>query len=221
MNQPFKGIVLSPYGEKAVSKEDKVIIPIKYSLIFQEIVEKSGIAVIDCSWAKLDEVPFKQLHKSGHHRLLPFLTAANSVNYGKPLKLTCAESIAATLMLTGFFDYGLEVMNQFVWGNAFITINKELFDKYQLCNTSAEIVKVQNDYIKEAEEAHKELMLKKEDEKDEEIDPLSIINTNHQYMRDDEEDDDNYNDDNEEEEDDDDLKEVEEKLSDLTYDYDM
>lgn len=154
-------------------------------------------------------MPFKQLHKFGHHRLLPFLTAANSVNYGKPLKLTCAESIAATLMLTGFYDYGIEVMNQFVWGNAFITINRELFDKYKECNTSAEIVKVQNDYIKEAEEAHQELMLKKEGEKDEEIDPLSIINTNHQYIPD-----------NEEEEDDD-LKEVEERLSDLTYDYDI
>ena len=44
INSKFKGILLTPDGKKPVSKEDK------------EIVSKSGICVIDCSWAKFQEL---------------------------------------------------------------------------------------------------------------------------------------------------------------------
>ena len=84
----FRGIVLSPHGDKIVSKEDL------------HLVQSIGISVIDCSWARVQELPIKQI-KSGCHRLLPFLVAANSVNYGKPFKLTCVEAIAATLYIVG------------------------------------------------------------------------------------------------------------------------
>ena len=43
---PFPGVVLSPNGKCCVSNDDK------------ELIGAKGLAVVDCSWNKLDEVPF-------------------------------------------------------------------------------------------------------------------------------------------------------------------
>lgn len=120
------------------------------------IVESNGVSVIDCSWKQLDTIPFGKLH--GQNRLLPFLVAANPVNYGRPLKLSCAEALAATLYITGFKEEAKAVMNKFKWGHSFITLNAELLEQYSKANSSKEVVAIQNRYIAtcEAEQAEKE-----------------------------------------------------------------
>ena len=43
---PFPGVILSPVGESCVSAEDR------------DLIVAKGLAVVDCSWNRLDEVPF-------------------------------------------------------------------------------------------------------------------------------------------------------------------
>jgi pre-rRNA-processing protein TSR3 len=68
-----------------------------------EIMAAGGIAVIDCSWAKVPESGTILKHKPQNGRLLPFLVAANTINFGKPMKLSCVEAIAASMAICGQF----------------------------------------------------------------------------------------------------------------------
>lgn len=131
LKQPFRGIVLSPQGQIAVSPSDKTII------------EQSGLSIIDCSWARLAEIPFRQM-QAGHHRLLPFLVAANTVNYGRPSKLSCAEAAASTLYICGRQEAAIALMQEFSWGNEFLRLNQELLDLYAACTDAADVVQKQN-----------------------------------------------------------------------------
>ncbi|ETN60789.1 hypothetical protein AND_007615 [Anopheles darlingi] len=144
LGQKFPGLVLTPVGTNCVSPLDR------------EIIKSSGIAVVDCSWAKLDETPFHKM-RSPNPRLLPFLVAANPINYGKPCKLSCVEAIAATMYITGYKKEALWYLNKFSWGHAFVELNEELLDIYAGCANSQEILEAQKKYLEtESTEAQRD-----------------------------------------------------------------
>ncbi len=131
---PKGAIILDPFSEKSASAQDR------------EIVENNGIVGLDCSWNRIQKSNIMFRGKK-YHRSLPFLVAANPTNYGKPCKLSTAEAIAATFYIVGLKDNAVEIMSQFKWGPHFLKLNYELLEAYSRAKTSAEVVKIQNEFI--------------------------------------------------------------------------
>ena len=117
LNQSFRGIVLTPDASLFVSPADK------------EVVEALGIAVVDCSWKRMEEVALSRFH-GNHPRKLPFLIAANTTNYGRPIKLNCAEAMAAVMVLAGLEEEGRRLLGSFPWGEEFFHINEVFFSSF-------------------------------------------------------------------------------------------
>ncbi|ESO11015.1 hypothetical protein HELRODRAFT_185298 [Helobdella robusta] len=134
LHQHFGGLVLSPIGVNCISPSDR------------SLIVNHGLCVVDCSWAKIDQTPFGKM-KCHHLRLLPYLVAANPINYGRPWKLSCAEAYAAALYIVGMKEFGEVLLSKFKWGGSFYTMNKELLDRYAACESSADVIKVQNEYL--------------------------------------------------------------------------
>lgn len=143
VKQRFHGIVLTPTADKCVSPADK------------KIIETKGIAVVDCSWARIDETPLAAL-KPSHGRLLPFLVAANPINYGHPLKLSCVEAIAAVMYITGYKEFAELYMDKFSWGHSFLELNEHLLEAYSKCTDSKSVVAQQETYMIEAQKQQME-----------------------------------------------------------------
>ncbi|PIO68979.1 putative metal-binding domain in RNase L inhibitor, RLI [Teladorsagia circumcincta] len=140
----FPGLVLSPTGKTTLAPSDR------------DFIDHYGLGVVDCSWKEVERTPLHKV-KAPEHRLLPYLVAANSVNYGRPCHLTCAEALAAGLYIIGHVRAADELMKQFTWGPHFIDLNRELLDSYASCTTHEEVIQKQTDYLnrleKEAEES--------------------------------------------------------------------
>ncbi|MHA2250223.1 MAG: DUF367 family protein [Candidatus Kariarchaeaceae archaeon] len=128
-----KSILLSPFSNIALSRTDL------------EIAQQHGILAIDGSWKQIQ--PDDKLFSFGTPRALPFLVAANPVNYGHPTKLTCAEAIAASLWVLGEKKQAEDILKPFRWGDAFLDINYERLEAYSNCKNSSEIVEVQSTYL--------------------------------------------------------------------------
>lgn len=136
--QRFPGVVLSPTGTKCISPNDK------------NIIAKFGIAVIDSSWNKVEETQFSRI-RSPNLRLLPYLVAANSVNYGKPYELSCVEAIAAAMFITGYKSDADEYLSKFSWGPTFSRLNCDVLNLYMGCTDSKSVLEKQKEYLEKVD----------------------------------------------------------------------
>ncbi|OZC07347.1 putative metal-binding domain in RNase L inhibitor, RLI [Onchocerca flexuosa] len=131
----FPGLLLSPNGERTISPAD-----LSYIL-------SGGLAVVE-------NVHLNRA-KASHYRLLPYLVAANPVNFGKPCQLSCVEALAASLYMIGLKSNAHLLLSKFKWGPNFLKMNKDLLDAYAACKNGPEVIARQNAYLQElAKEAN-------------------------------------------------------------------
>jgi pre-rRNA-processing protein TSR3 len=122
---PRNTLLLDPTAEQALSPADKSV---------------KSITALDCSWEVLDTGLVRSWRI---RRALPFLMAANPVNFGRPCKLTSVEALAASLYILGESDRAAEILRCVSWGKRFLEVNKEPLELYVTAKDSTEIVKFQ------------------------------------------------------------------------------
>ena len=134
MGQRHNGVIITPNGKQVVSPADRAL------------MDQYGAAVVECSWARTQEV---QWNKVGGkcERLLPYLVAANTVNYGKPWKLNCVEALAAAFYICGHSDWAEHILAPFSYGPSFLKINSSILRRYASCEDAADIKKTENEWM--------------------------------------------------------------------------
>ena len=110
-----------------------------------KIIEKYRITALDCSWKEAEKIFNKVSTKN--QRSLPFLIAANPINYGKPCQLSTLEAFVATLYIANYKNDALSLLNGFKWAETFINVNNELLERYSNAKDSAEVVEIQQEFI--------------------------------------------------------------------------
>jgi pre-rRNA-processing protein TSR3 len=124
------GIVLDPFADRALSPADRRA--------------SDRLVALDCSWETAESEAFDL---DGVHRSLPFLVAANPINYGTPFQLTTVEAFAGGLVILGHRPQAEEIFSTFSWGEAFCDLNAEPLERYAACADSSEVIAVQDDYL--------------------------------------------------------------------------
>ena len=121
----------------------------------RELLEQYGAAVVECSWVRLEEVPFSRIGGKCE-RLLPYLVAANPVNYGKPWRLNCVEALAACFVICGREDWAEIALQHFPYGKPFLEINSQLFKRYAACQNEEDVKKAEEKWLAKLEKEYTE-----------------------------------------------------------------
>lgn len=128
-------VLLDPEAERALSPADR------------DAALARGLLALDCSWKRV-EASFGAARPGNGPRALPFLVAANPVNYGKPLMLSTAEALAAALRILGEPEQARATLAKFGWGEQFLTLNAEPLAAYAACRDSRDVVAVQEEFLR-------------------------------------------------------------------------
>ncbi|WNY23184.1 hypothetical protein MmiHf6_04880 [Methanimicrococcus hongohii] len=129
---PKGAILMDPTAEQALSRADSL---------------KKGIVVLDCTWEHFEETLPLLGKLDLQRRALPYLLAANPINFGRPFRLNSAEAFAAALYITGQKEQAEKVLSKFTWGHTFFELNEEPLNDYAAAKNSTEVVEAQKMYI--------------------------------------------------------------------------
>ncbi|MGD0172100.1 MAG: DUF367 family protein [Halobacteriota archaeon] len=102
------------------------------------------LVAVDCSWKQRERV-FESF-RARTRRRLPYLLAANPVNYGRPYELTTAEALAAALYVLGESQRARELLNKFKWGPTFLNLNAAPLNEYAGANTVGDVLASERAY---------------------------------------------------------------------------
>lgn len=125
----------------------------------KELLEQYGAAVVECSWVRVQEIPWSRIGGKCE-RLLPYLVAANPVNYGRPWRLNCVEALAACFCICGHQDWAEVALQHFPYGKPFLEINSQLFKRYAACQDEDEIKKAEETWLAKLEKEYTDSRLK-------------------------------------------------------------
>ena len=133
---PRGSLLLDPYAQKALSAEDVPVAQVR------------GIVVLDCSWRTAEDT-FAAARRVAalECRALPFLLAANPINYGRAMRLSSLEAAEAALFILGEPGHAARLARAHDWGRTFLELNREPLEDYASATTSAEVVQVQSLYV--------------------------------------------------------------------------
>jgi len=126
---PRNTLILDPTAEQALSPADRFV---------------KSLTVLDCSWEVLDTGAISSWRI---RRALPFLMAANPVNFGKPCKLSSVEAVAGALYIMGEKERAGELLSKVNWGIRFLEVNREPLELYASAKDSTEVVRYQALFI--------------------------------------------------------------------------
>ena len=143
LGQRHNGVIITPNGKSVVSPADR------------ELMDQFGAAVVECSWARTQEI---QWNKVGGkcERLLPYLVAANTVNYGKPWRLNCVEALAAAFYICGHPEWAEQILAPFSYGPSFLEINSSLLKKYAASEDEAGVKQTEKEWMERLEREYAE-----------------------------------------------------------------
>jgi len=126
---PRNSLLLDPTAEQALSPADRFV---------------KSITVLDCSWVVLDT---GKVSSWRIRRALPFLVAANPVNFGKSCTLSSVEALAAALFIMGEKEQAAAILSKVNWGIRFLEVNEEPLGLYAKAKDSTEVVEIQATYL--------------------------------------------------------------------------
>ena len=135
LSLPAGTVLLSPEAERALSRADA------------PRARRHGLSVLDLSWKVTEKVGGFPAVPRAAGRALPYLLAANPVNYGKPFVLSSAEALAAALVILGLEDQARALLAKFAWGAQFFHLNREPLQAYAAAEDSLGVVAAQAEFV--------------------------------------------------------------------------